>query len=320
MQPTTIETAHQRISPYVHRTPLLSSSLLNNWLGHDIVFKAENLQKTGAFKARGAINKLLTLKEQNALPHHVVAFSSGNHAQALAWAGQKFGVKVTICLPETASAIKIQATKSYGANIIISKTRQEAESKTAELVKNGAYLVHAYDDDNIIAGQGTACFEALQDMTDKPDAIFASCGGGGLLSGTFLAKELLLPNTQVFGVEPSLANDASRSYHDGNLHKFDTAPNTIADGARTLCLSDRTFHYIQQLDGFMEVAETDIHYWVQWLSHLLKITIEPTAALAMAGAYQWLKLASNYTTHKTRVLVILSGGNLAKGPMLAHHP
>lgn len=307
MSPEAIATAHARIASYIHRTPLLQSSQLNEWLGHDIVFKAENFQKIAAFKARGAMNKILTLKEQGELPKHVVAFSAGNHAQAVAWAAKQFGIKATIFLPSIASKIKIQATKALGAEVVITDTRQEAEDRTDALAKDGACLVHAYDDDAIIAGQGTTLFEALQDTEEKPDAVFAACGGGGLLSGSYLAKSLLAPDVQIWGVEPQAANDASRSYQEGNLWRFDDSPNTIADGVRTLSLAPRTFHYIQNIDGFVEVEEAQIVYWLQWLSHVLKVTLEPTAALAMAGAHQWLAQQSE----KKRIMVILSGGNIS---------
>lgn len=307
MTPDAVVKAYERVAPFAHRTPLVTSQLLNQWLGHEVVFKAECLQKIGAFKLRGAVNKVLTLKEQGKLPARVVAFSAGNHAQALAWAAREFGIEATIVLPKIASAIKKQATEAYGAKVVVTQTRQEAEDKTEALAAEGAVHVPAYDDDAIIAGQGTACYEALQDMEEKPDAIFSSVGGGGLLSGSFLAKALLSPQTKLFGVEPVAANDASRSWREGTLYRFDDSPKTIADGVRTLSLSPRTFHYAQQADGFYEVAEEDIIYWTQWLMHLLKLTVEPTAALAMAGAVQWLK----QQTSKQRVMVVLSGGNVS---------
>jgi threonine dehydratase len=307
IDPEEIVKTYERIKSYIHRTPLLESSLLSGWLGHEIIFKAESFQKTGSFKARGAINKILTLKEQNNLPDRVVAFSAGNHSQAVAWVAKQFGIHATIFMPEITSPIKIQATKSYGAEVVITKTRQEAENRTDELAKDGAYLIHAYDDDAIITGQGTAALESLQDIGEKPDAIFGACGGGGLLAGNYLAKELLSPSTQIFGVEPKAANDATKSYNEGKIYRFYDSPNTVADGVRTLSLTNRTFHYIKNIDGFIEVEEKDIFYWVQWLSHILKVIVEPTAALAMAGAHKWLAKQST----KKRILVILSGGNVS---------
>lgn len=158
----------------------------------------------------------------------------------------------------------------------------------------------------IIAGQGTSCLEALKDGAD-PDAIFATCGGGGWLSGTFLAKELLSPKSKVFAAEPLQANDATQSYAAKKIIKFSDSPPTIADGARSPAVSERTFYYLSQLDGFFEIPEHDIIYWTQWLMHLLKITVEPTSAVAMAGAVKWLKKQKS----KQRVLVLLSVGNIA---------
>ena len=209
-------------------------------------------------------------------------------------------------MPAFVSKIKQQATRSYGAEVILTASRREAEEKTREAEKNGAYLIPPFDSDMEIAGQGTACFEALSDGAN-PDAIFAPCGGGGLLSGTFLAKQLLKSDTLVFAGEPKQANDATRSYNSGKIVGFSDSPNTIADGAKTLAVAERTFHYLKQLNGFYEVEEEDIIYWTQWLTHLLKTPVEPTSAVAMGAAYQWL------TTQKTkqRVLIILSGGNIA---------
>jgi len=306
LEPLEIKAAHRRISPYIHRTPLLQSKILNDFLGHEIVFKAESLQKIGAFKIRGALNTLLTLKEKNALPKSIVAFSSGNHAQAVAVAGKLLNIKTTIIMPSFTSSIKRQAAAHYGAEMIITKSRQEAEEKAAEFEAAGSFLIHPFDNDCEIAGQGTACYEALEDGAN-PDAIFATCGGGGLLSGTFLAKELLAPKCLVFGAEPLQANDASLSYAAKKIIGFEDSPPTIADGARALSISPRTFHYIKKVDGFFEIDEEKIIYWTQWLMHFLKITVEPTSATSMAAAFEWLKTQKT----KQRVLVILSGGNIA---------
>jgi len=298
--------ALERISGHVHRTPLLSSALLDRWIGHRVIFKAENLQKVGAFKARGAINTLLSMKELGDLPSSVATHSSGNHAQAAAWACAGLGVPCTVFMPANSSEIKEQASRSYGANVELAATRREASARTARMVEEGAFLLHPYDLDGIIAGQGTACLEALQDGP-VPDAIFTPCGGGGLLSGTVLASSGAAPEAEVHGVEPVSANDAARSFRDGRIHEFDDAPDTIADGVRTLSVSERTFRYIRRAAGIIEVEESEIVYWTQWLTHLLKATLEPTAVLGMAGAMRWLAGKSDPRT----VLVILSGGNLS---------
>jgi threonine dehydratase len=305
MKPDAVLDAHRRIKAHINRTPVVLSTMLNNWLGHEIMFKVEGFQKIGAFKIRGALNVLLALKEQNNLPKEVVAFSSGNHAQAVALASRMLGIKSTVIMPEFVSKVKQQATRSYGAELILTKTRQEAEARASEIQARGARLIHPSADDMIIAGQGTACFEALQDGVEA-DAIFAACGGGGLLSGTWMAAQLLAPKTKIFAAEPKMANDAAQSFHTGKIVSFDQTPMTIADGARTLHISELTFHYLKQLAGFYEVEEENIIYWTQWLQHLLKMNIEPTAAMAMAAAYQWLKTQKT----KQRVLVILSGGNI----------
>ena len=305
LPPESVIEALQRIRPHTHVTPLVGSNLLNEWLGHEVVFKAEGFQRIGAFKIRGALNALLALKEKNELPAEVVAFSSGNHAQAVALAASMLGIKATVIMPEFVSKVKQQATRSYGAELILTKTRQEAEELAAKFKAEGKYFLHPSADNHVIAGQGTTCYEALQDGITA-DAIFAACGGGGLLSGTWLAAQLLKPKAKIFGAEPLIANDAAESYRAGKIMAFADTPMTIADGARTLHVSELTFQYLKKLDGFYEVPEDRIIYWTQWLQHLLKITVEPTSAMAMAAAFEWLK------TQKTRqhVLVILSGGNV----------
>lgn len=308
LSPDVIAQAHRRIAPHIHRTPLLHSSLLNQWLRHELYFKVEGFQRIGAFKLRGALNTVLSLHEAGELPTELVAFSSGNHAQAVAYAGRLFNLPTTIYMTHRTSAIKQQATRGYGAQVITTETRKQAEVLTREHAARGAYFIHPYDDDRVIAGQGTACLEALQDMqATLPTAIFATCGGGGWLSGSYLATQLLAPHIPVFAGEPANANDASRSYQSGTIVGFDDTPATLADGAATLCVSPRTFQYLQKLRGFYEVSEEQMVYWTQWLTHLLKTTVEPTSAVAMGAAAQWLRTQ----TTPQRVLVLLSGGNIA---------
>lgn len=183
--------AKDRIQKYIYLTPIMQSTTLNQMLGHEIFFKVESLQKTGAFKVRGVLNHLLELKEKNSLPCKVVAYSTGNHGLGLAWASRVLNIHARIYLPKNTSPIKQQATKHYGAEVIVTDTRQEAEDRTKADSKNGFYYLHPSDSDSTMAGAGTMCYEALQQLNFSPDAIFASCGGGGLLSGTYLAKELL---------------------------------------------------------------------------------------------------------------------------------
>lgn len=301
-----IREARERLGDTVHHTPLLESTFLNRLLGHRILFKAENLQKIGAFKARGALNTLLVLEERDDLPRSVVSHSSGNHAQAVAWACGLLNIPCTVFMPETASAIKQQATRGYGATVVTAPTRQEAEAGSAAMQQDGAMLLHPYDRDEVIAGQGTAALEVLEDGL-LPTAVFTPCGGGGLLSGSAVVFRELAPKTALYGVEPVAANDAARSFRSGSLFRFDEAPKTLADGVQTLSLSERTLRYIRRTDGIIEVDETEIVYWTQWLTHLLKVTVEPTAVLGMAGAARWLTGRKKPET----VLVILTGGNMS---------
>lgn len=304
MLPSVVTTAYNRIKPYINKTPLFENDTLNKLLNARLYFKFEGMQKVGAFKSRGALNTLLHLKEHGNLPQEVVAFSSGNHAQAVAWAAKKLGIKATIIVPSIASAIKIAATKSYGAEVIITTERQEAEDLAHEKAKT-AFLLPPYDHDDVIAGQGTAAFEAWI-KEGRFDAIFAPCGGGGLISGTYLATRLFSDKAKVFACEPLIANDAAQSYRTGVIKRFEKSPMTIADGTRTLSISERTFQYIKQLNGFYEISEEEIIYWTQWLTHLLKINLEPTCALGMVGAYRYIKEGNI----GSKILVIVSGGNI----------
>jgi threonine dehydratase len=301
-----VKEAHARISRFLHETPLIQSEVLNQMLGHDIYFKAESLQKTGAFKVRGVLNHLLTLKEQGNLPDKVVAYSTGNHGIGMAWAARKVGIQARIYLPKNTSQVKQKAAEYYGAEVIYTDTRQEAEDRSREDLANGYYYIHPSDSDSTIAGAGTMCYEALTQMEVKPDAIFASCGGGGLLSGSFLAKELISPKSQLFGSEPAIANDAYLSLKQGSIFRFQSSPQTVADGLRTLGISERTFEHLKKLDGFYLIEEYDIYYWTAWLIHLLKIATEPSCAMNMQAVVEWLHKQDSRKT----VLVMISGGNI----------
>ena len=269
-----VQAASVRIKGKVLRTPLLESSLLNRWLGQRILFKVECLQTTGAFKLRGAMNFLSKLAEQGALPEKIVANSSGNHAQAVAFAASQFGIPACIYSTENISAVKAAATKSYGAELKLFPTRPQADAAVAEAAKEaGTIWIPPFDHPDIIAGQGTACMEAIEDA-GKVDAVFASCGGGGLISGTLLAARGLAPNAKVIGAEPQAANDASRSLQSGIIESLSGPANTLADGAATPSVGLHTFPLLQQLDDFYEVDEVQIAYWTQWLQHLLKIHVE----------------------------------------------
>lgn len=295
-----------RTQNYINDTPLVTSSLLNRWLGHDIFFKAECLQKIGAFKARGACNTIAWLIENNIKPKKIIANSSGNHAQAVAWASKQFGIPVKIYMPSYSSKVKIQATQQYGAEVELCKTRDIVDMMVMEHAKNEeVFWIPPFNHNQVIAGQGTVTHEILNEI-DTINAIFAPCGGGGLLSGTVIAAHNLSANTKVFGAEPLNANDAAQSLRNNAIQKLKSIPKTLADGAMTMAVGDITFEHLKLLDGMFEIREKEMIYWTQWLTHLLKLHIEPTSALGMAAAFQWLKKVKT----KQRVAIILSGGNI----------
>jgi threonine dehydratase len=309
LQPQAITKAHQTIAPYIKHTPVLTSSYLNDLLGANLLFKCEGLQTTGAFKIRGALHALLALKEKGELPTHVVAYSSGNHAQAVAYACKMLDIKATLFIPENAAPIKIEATKSYGATVVLTKNKAESETAAKGMQQQGAYFLHPFDNDDVILGQGTSCYEALADG-HKPDAIFAPIGGGGLISGTLLATQLMLDNAKVIAAEPAMANDAWQSYKSGSIVSLKEDAKTIADGARTLSVCDRTFEYIQQLDDIIQVQEEQIKHWARMLFLHLKVTVETTSALALAACSNWLETQDS--NKRRTVLIILSGSNIDK--------
>lgn len=306
-----IENAYARIKGVVKKTPIVESSLLNEWMGNRILFKAECLQTIGAFKIRGAMNFLARLKEEGRLPKHVVANSSGNHAQAVAYAAAHFGCSATIFASETISPIKAAATQSYGAELKLFATRPEADAAVEQASKApDTVWIPPFNHEDIVAGQGTVALEALNEVGNV-DAVFAPCGGGGLLSGTLLATRELQPDVLVIGAEPAEANDASISLQAGEIVSLQHTPNTLADGAATPSVGDVTFPILQELDDFYEVDELQIAYWTQWLHHLLKLHIEPTCAMTMAAVAAW---AANTPPGQT-ALVILSGGNISQASM-----
>jgi threonine dehydratase len=300
-----VHIAYDRIKGQIKETPVITSNLLNEILGHEIYFKLENFQKTGSFKVRGALNTLISLKEKNQLPEEIVAYSSGNHGQAVAWAAKQFNIKTTIYIPKFVSQVKQNAINSYGANLINTDTRKEAEIAATAHAGRGAYFIHPSSHENSITGYATASYEVFKSGL-IPDAIFTPCGGGGLTIGTYLAAQEQKQAISVYAVEPANANDAAISYRTGKIFAFEDSPITIADGARTLKITEKNFHYLKKISGFIEISEEDIAYWTVWVMHLLKIICEPTAALSLAGAVKWLREQSC----KKKVLAIISGGNV----------
>ena len=256
-----ITKARNRIKNYIVKTPILTNQEFNQKLGAEIYFKCENFQITGSFKVLGAFNKILKHKEDfGSFPQKIVAVSSGNHAQAIGYVAQKFSIEALIYMDQTASAYKIDATKKLGAEVALTKTKKETEIYAQQKASEGYLYVHSSNDEEIICGQGVACLDAIEEVGGF-DAVFAACGGGGLISGSYLACQNLPIKPKIFACEPLLANDTARSYQSGQIYSFEETPKTIADGARTLRPSLLTFPYIQKLDGVYEISEEEMNKW-----------------------------------------------------------
>ncbi|GAB3255140.1 pyridoxal-phosphate dependent enzyme [Larkinella harenae] len=314
----TIQATHDRIRPHIHRTPVLTNQTINERSGVDIHFKPENLQKIGAFKARGGLNAILQLSEQERYHGRtlgpVTTHSSGNHAQAIAYAARQVGTTAFIVMPRTAPQVKKDAVRGYGAEIIECEPTLEArEAGVQEVIqRTGAVLIHPFDDDRVITGQATAAKELIEDAgAEKPfDVIMAPVGGGGLLSGTALVTHFLSPQTRVIAGEPEGAADAVLSFQSGNVEK---APyiKTIADGLMT-SLSERTLGYIREhVTAILTVSDADIVDAMRLVWERMKIIIEPSSAVPLAAL---LKNKEQFSGQK--VGLILTGGNvdLAKLP------
>lgn len=303
-----IISAQNRIKYYIKNTAIISNKKIDEVLGAKIFFKMDNRQETNSFKARGAFNAVLAFKEKHGfLPQKIVAQSSGNHAQAVAFVGKKFNIPVIIYMAKITSPIKVEATLKLGAEVILCEKRSEANRLAEEKQQDGYFFIHPSDNDDVIAGQGTCALEAINEIGEV-SAIFAPCGGGGLLSGCLIAKSGVSPQAQIFGCEPLIANDASRSVLGGKIVGFEESPITIADGARTLKVAPRCFHYLKQLNGILEIAEEDIIFWQKKLEQEFQEKIEPTSALSIAGCAQYIKNKPQAKNQK--FLAIISGGNL----------
>ncbi len=269
----------------------------------------ETQQKTKSFKARGAFNAILAYQEKHGkLPEKIVVQSSGNHAQAIACACKELNIPALVYMTTKASPVKIAATKSLGAEVILLEKRVDVNRSAEEKQNEGYVFIHPNDGDDVILGQATAAFEALLEIGEV-DAVFAPCGGGGLASGSYLATLGLSPKAQTFACEPLNANDAARSVRIGKIVGYEDTPDTIADGARTLAVLPQAFRCLQKLAGFCEISEEEIIFWQKKLSEILEQKIEPTSALAIAGAAQFLQ--KNPQTKNPKILAIISGGNVA---------
>lgn len=303
--PEAVLEAAERIAGHVHRTPVLSSKSLNDKTRCEIYFKCENFQRVGAFKIRGAYNAISRLSD-NERRAGVITHSSGNHAQGVALAAKLLGVKAIVVMPEDAPPNKRAATESYGARIIPCEALNR-EDITARLIQEHGYtLIHPYDNDHVIAGQGTAALE-LVDEVGTLDALFVPVGGGGLISGSALAVQLRDPACRVIGVEPELAGDAVRSWREGQIVRLDSVPNTIADGLRTRAIGERNLEIMRRyVSDMLLTSEREILDALEYIWSRLKIVVEPSAAVALAPI-----LAGNYDLPPgSRIGILLSGGNV----------
>ncbi len=299
-----IHHAHQRIRPFIHRTPVLTSELIDRKAGCSLFFKCENFQKIGAFKMRGATNAVMSLPATK-ISRGVATHSSGNHAQALARAALNVGCKAYIVMPESAPEVKIRAVKDYGAEIFFCRSTQADREQTLRSVLNetNATFIHPYDDYDIIAGQATAAAELIE-QTENLEVILAPVGGGGLLSGTCLSASYLKDDIVVIGAEPRGADDACRSLNSGMIHPS-IDPQTIADGLLT-SLSERTFGIIKDhVREIITVEDTAIVNAMRLVWERMKVLIEPSAAVPLAAV-----LTQPETFAQKRVGIILSGGNV----------
>jgi threo-3-hydroxy-L-aspartate ammonia-lyase len=303
--------AARRLKPHAYRTPVLHSTSLDTLAGGAVFLKCENLQHVGAFKFRGALNAIGSLPE-SARARGVVAYSSGNHAQAVARVGQLLGIQTTIVMPADAPAIKREATADFGATVVLYDPAKESREAIAEdlVARSGATLIPPFDHRAVIAGQATVALELHEEITAL-DAVVVPCGGGGLLSGTGIVTRAIAPGCRVIGVEPELGDDATRSFRTRTLQSVHN-PATIADGTRTSSLGALTFPLVlAHVDEMITVTEAEIIEAVRLLFYRVKIVVEPSGALGVAA------ILSGKLPDHDRIGVILSGGNVDGSTMAA---
>jgi threonine dehydratase len=302
---TTIEKAVSYLQGIANKTPVLTSRTVDQLTGNQVFFKCENFQRTGSFKFRGAYNALSQLSSGQQ-QRGVLAYSSGNHAQAIALSGKLLGIPTTIVMPQDAPVVKQSATRSYGAEVILYDRNKTTREALAEQISSDRQLtiIPPFDHPHVVAGQGTATKELIETVGDL-DLLLVCCGGGGLLSGAAIAACTLSPNCRVIGVEPALGDDAVRSFHSKTLQTVHN-PATIADGARTPSLGRITFplvmHYVHDI---VSVSDEALLRTMFFLWERLKIVVEPTGALAATALLEGIVKANN-----ARIGVIISGGNV----------
>jgi len=299
-----VKAAQKRLKGQAHVTPVMTSQTLNRIAGAEVFLKCENFQRMGAFKFRGAFNAMSRLTDEQK-KDGVITHSSGNHAQAVALVGRLLGIQTTVVMPDNAPAVKRTATEQYGATVIDYNPLETTREKISEalLSKHDYTLVPPYDHIDIVTGQGTAALELLEKAAPL-DMLLVPCGGGGLLSGTAIAAKGIDPRCQVIGIEPELADDATKSFHSGILHTVKNPP-TIADGTRTPSLGKLTFSLVRQYVADMKtISEAAIVEAVKFLFYRMKLVVEPSGALGLAA------LLCGAVKPKGRTGVILSGGNV----------
>ena len=300
-----VSAAAQRLEGIAHRTPVKRSRTADALLGAQLFFKCENMQRMGAFKFRGAYNALSQFSDAQR-KGGVLAFSSGNHAQAIALSARILEMPAVIVMPEDAPAAKMAATREYGAQVVTyNRFTEDREAISAQLAQQrGMTLIPPFDHADVIAGQGTAAKELFEEVPDL-DYLFVCLGGGGLLSGSLLAAQQLAPQCKVYGVEPETGNDGQQSLRSGALVRIPT-PKTIADGAQSQSLGDITFALIQPaVEDILTVSDEQLVQALRFFAERMKIVVEPTGALAYAGA-----LHGGIELSGARVGIIISGGNV----------
>lgn len=297
--------ASERIKGFAHKTPVMTSRTVDEALGAPVFFKCENLQRMGAFKFRGAFNALSKFSPEQRKAG-VVAFSSGNHAQAIALSASLLGIPATIVMPHDAPAAKVAATKGYGGNVVIyDRYKEDREQIGRDLAeKHGLTLIPPYDHPDVLSGQGTAGKELFEEAGPL-DALFVPLGGGGLLSGCALATRALSPDCKLYGVEPQAGNDGQRSFRTGNIVHINT-PKTIADGAQTQHLGKLTFPIIRRdVNDILTASDAELVDCMAFMATRMKLIVEPTGCLGLAAARQM-----NPEMKGKRIGVLVSGGNV----------
>ena len=300
-----VAAAAERLAGHAHRTPVMASRAVDARTGARVFFKCENFQRGGAFKFRGAFNALAQLSEE-ARARGVLAYSSGNHAQAVALAGRELGARVTIVMPQDAPKVKLEATRCYGAEVVLYDKHTISREALSERIaaERGLAVIPPFDHAHVVAGQGTAAQELIEDAGPL-DYLFVPCGGGGLISGCALAAAALSPGCRVIGIEPAAGDDATRSFRSKTLQSCNN-PETIADGARTHSLGRLTFPMVLALVHDMAtVSDAELLSGMLYLWERMKIVVEPTGALGAAGLFE-----RGFPVAGKRVGVVLSGGNV----------